>query len=428
MKDKSRDHESFLILKDHEKYVRKLNNEEAGKLFIALFAYADRKEVPDFYHEDNGSRLSMTYDILTDTMDVNEKKYAAIVEKRKEAGRKGGIESGKSRKERSKRSKCLDGEANEADIETDNVNVSGTDTGRGSETDIDIETDSEDKSSASAGPDPPGPSLEGGPAPGADLFTYSQLLQKCRAGNVDLTEEGIRIFLEDMKADKWTMYGKPVEKRFILRALREWANKHTEYTAVKQIPSSNKAKPQEQDNKAVPILKTKGMAPGWDDNCCIFDSYIPIVENVDFWNDLYPHGQEYSETQISQIAYSYAKRYSNGFRPDAAYAYPFSQLIRDQIEWEIKCIINAYTESDINQKELHNSNLMTLLRERLSYLPKASFSKLHLSYIEENYQKEIPDAPMRKNENALCWKDDYKSFFNSEPGKCVNDTYLYLED
>lgn len=229
MKEKSRSHESFLLLKDHEKYVRRLSLEDAGRLLLALFAYADRKEVPDFYQEDDSSRLSLTYEIITDHMDVNEQRYSEIVEKRRIAGRKGGIKSGESR---SKRSNCLNDEANEPDTDTDTGTVSDTESDTGSERDTTTEVPSDSVCS-----DSHGSALKADPANRPALFTYSQLLKKRDAGKVKLTDEGIRVFLEDMKADDWTMYGKSVEKHLILRVLREWSNKHPEYWPdVSEVP------------------------------------------------------------------------------------------------------------------------------------------------------------------------------------------------
>jgi len=246
MKKEKRDHESFLILKDHEKYVQKLNHEEVGKLFLALFAYADRKEVPDFYNEDQSSRLSMTFEIMTDTIDTNATKYAERCEKNKKAGRKGGIKSGETRRERSKRSECFNDEANEADNDIDTVTVNDTESV--SVIDTVTDTDSEDTSDSESSGEP-GPLPDGGPAPEADLFTFDQLKKKRTAGKVNLSDEGISVFLEDMQADDWTMYGEPVEKRLILRTLREWANKHPEYSIndskedQRQAPANQRREP-----------------------------------------------------------------------------------------------------------------------------------------------------------------------------------------
>lgn len=243
MKKAERQHESILILKEHEKYVKRLNNEEAGQLFLALLAYADRGEIPGFYEEDQGSRLSMIFEMMTDTIDVNEKKYSAICEKRKVSGKKGGIRSGEVRRERSKRSNCFKDEANEADIDNDTVTVNDTE----SVSVIDTVTDTDSESiSDSESPDSPGPLPEGGPESGADLFSLDQLLKKRTAGKVNLSDEGVKTFLEDMQADDWTMYGEPVEKRLILRTLREWANKHPEYAPVE---------PEEKPKRQLTILE-----------------------------------------------------------------------------------------------------------------------------------------------------------------------------
>ena len=70
------------------------------------------------------------------------------------------------------------------------------------------------------------------PAPDSDLFTIDQLKRCIKKNKVDLTDEGAAAFLDEMHADGWTLYGKPVEKRTITRVLREWAKRHGEYAAA----------------------------------------------------------------------------------------------------------------------------------------------------------------------------------------------------
>ena len=77
---------------------------------------------------------------------------------------------------------------------------------------------------ASAAGAAPRPALE------SDLFTLDQLSRNVKRNKIDLSADGIRAFLEDMHADGWTMYGKPVEKKTITRVLREYAKRHAEYS------------------------------------------------------------------------------------------------------------------------------------------------------------------------------------------------------
>ena len=64
------------------------------------------------------------------------------------------------------------------------------------------------------------------------MFTLDQLKNCIKKNKVDLTDEGAAAFLEEMHKSNWSLYGKPVEKRFITRTLREWAKRHGEYAAA----------------------------------------------------------------------------------------------------------------------------------------------------------------------------------------------------
>lgn len=70
------------------------------------------------------------------------------------------------------------------------------------------------------------------PAPDADLFTLDQVKRCIRKNKIDLSDDGAAAFLEEMHESNWTLYGKPVEKKYITRTLREWAKRHGEYAAA----------------------------------------------------------------------------------------------------------------------------------------------------------------------------------------------------
>lgn len=65
--------------------------------------------------------------------------------------------------------------------------------------------------------------------PAADLFSVKQLLATAKKNKVNLTEEGVRAFHDEMHESGWILYQKPVEKKGIVKALRGWAKYHAEY-------------------------------------------------------------------------------------------------------------------------------------------------------------------------------------------------------
>lgn len=65
--------------------------------------------------------------------------------------------------------------------------------------------------------------------PTGDLFSVAKLNDIAAKNKVNLTDEGVKIFHEEMQVSGWTLYKKPVEKKFIVKVLREWSKKHVEF-------------------------------------------------------------------------------------------------------------------------------------------------------------------------------------------------------
>ena len=55
------------------------------------------------------------------------------------------------------------------------------------------------------------------------------LLTVITRARIPMSAEGLTHFLEQMKADGWMLYGKPVEKKTIARALRGWLKYHPQF-------------------------------------------------------------------------------------------------------------------------------------------------------------------------------------------------------
>lgn len=59
---------------------------------------------------------------------------------------------------------------------------------------------------------------------GSDTYTLEEIFKIARDGKVNISDEGIRSFFNQIREDGWTMYGRPIDN--ILRAIREYAKKH----------------------------------------------------------------------------------------------------------------------------------------------------------------------------------------------------------
>lgn len=72
MSKKETEKKSFLIYYDNEVIVCRLSDDEAGKLFKALFPYGKENIKPDF---NNSPALAMAFDILSMAIDRDKEKY-----------------------------------------------------------------------------------------------------------------------------------------------------------------------------------------------------------------------------------------------------------------------------------------------------------------------------------------------------------------
>ena len=76
---------AFLLYKNHAEIFEKLSDEQAGKLIKAIFEYERTGITPELE-----PLLDMAFTPIKQTIDIDAEKYAQKVEKRREAGSKGG--------------------------------------------------------------------------------------------------------------------------------------------------------------------------------------------------------------------------------------------------------------------------------------------------------------------------------------------------
>ena len=76
---------SFVLYYDYRQHLTLLNDEERGRLLMALLDYAENRKEPEL----EGAAL-MAFSFIRAQMDRDAAKYAATLEKRREAGKQGG--------------------------------------------------------------------------------------------------------------------------------------------------------------------------------------------------------------------------------------------------------------------------------------------------------------------------------------------------
>lgn len=108
---------SFILYENYWNQLQLLNFDQCGRLLMAVFAHECGKKLPEL-----DSLTQMLFSVIADQLDRDREKYEDMSKRRSEAGRKGGIASGKARAV----SSCEANEANASDNDNENENEKET--------------------------------------------------------------------------------------------------------------------------------------------------------------------------------------------------------------------------------------------------------------------------------------------------------------
>ena len=111
---------TFVLYCDWEDVINDLTDEEAGRLFKAIFAYVNNGIVNHF---DKGTGISIAYKTMCKQIDVNRKKYEQVVEKRRNAANKRWKKSDEDMQSNAKNANAYFAMHNDNVNENDNDNV-----------------------------------------------------------------------------------------------------------------------------------------------------------------------------------------------------------------------------------------------------------------------------------------------------------------
>ncbi|MBO5449443.1 MAG: hypothetical protein J5994_08945 [Ruminococcus sp.] len=140
MADYITENKSFIVYKDWEQYVSMLSDEETGKLFKALFAFARGGEVRSLE-----GMTAMAFAFMRTALERDGKKWEETVSKRREGGKKGGRPPKTSGEKNLPETLRFSEKVREPDKETvkDTVNETDKDNVNDNETDIETVTGTE---------------------------------------------------------------------------------------------------------------------------------------------------------------------------------------------------------------------------------------------------------------------------------------------
>lgn len=196
---------SFILYCDIGQHLELLSDEDAGLLFKGIVHYADTGEPPQL-----PPMAAMAFSFIRAQIDRDQEKWNTTREKRRAAGKSGGLKSGESRQRsnEAKEANASNPKQNEAD-EADNVNVTVPVTGNVPVTVINREKT--DK--------PPRPRFT--PPSTDDAITYF-----CEQGS---SAAEAKSFLDYYAANGWKVGGRATMKNW-QAAARNWIRRAGQYS------------------------------------------------------------------------------------------------------------------------------------------------------------------------------------------------------
>lgn len=130
------DRVSFILYKNYVKQVRMLTNEQAGEWIKNVYEYVCTGE----YEESDDFGVTLMLSMTCNQLDVDARKYEEKVERRREAGRKGGLQRAKNYIEASN---AKNAKANQADKEEEKEIETDKEKEKEIENEIEIEEETE---------------------------------------------------------------------------------------------------------------------------------------------------------------------------------------------------------------------------------------------------------------------------------------------
>ncbi len=100
MKECMNEKNSFILYCNYEEQLNMLNDEQVGQLFRGVFAYMRTGE-----QHSSDPMVTMLLSVICHQLDVDSRKYEETKERRKEAGRKGGLQKAENKMKNKKGSK-----------------------------------------------------------------------------------------------------------------------------------------------------------------------------------------------------------------------------------------------------------------------------------------------------------------------------------
>ena len=117
--------QSFVLYADQLKHISRLSDEQAGRLFKAIYAFADTQETPVI----DDPAVDMAFSFISEQIKRDAEKYNSVCEKRREAGKQGGAPKGnKNASKTSKSTNWSPKQANQPDTDTEPDTVPESDT------------------------------------------------------------------------------------------------------------------------------------------------------------------------------------------------------------------------------------------------------------------------------------------------------------
>ena len=174
------DKNSFLLYTDYYEQIELLNIEQRGILLTAIMAYQLDNELPDM-----DAITKMCFSFISADMRRNNEKYAEVIEKRREAGRKGGKKT----------------QANQANAYFAQANKNGAQANQANQADnVNVNDNDNVNDSVNVSVNDNEPQLSGGPD--THIPTFDEIALFCNQHNI---KTDIKKFMQYNEGKGWSM-------------------------------------------------------------------------------------------------------------------------------------------------------------------------------------------------------------------------------
>ena len=275
-----RSYQSITLYKDMAPQILELEKVEAGEILQAIMRYSCYGEDTDMSQYDRFVRsLWKTIKLKLEAGETHDREISET--NRNNAMKRWEKEKGNATACDGVQSNKLNATACDGTTYTYTYTVTGTNSS--TTTISSTVTDTKQADAVSAGRLTASAAAENADPSAGDLFSFKQIKAMARRNKINLTDEGLQVFYEEMQDSGWILYQKPVEKKGIVKAVRGWAKNNPQYhleSVTEQADFQKNNPPKKVFKSFKPWLKYHGYDSNYENGFADYDEEITIDKEM----------------------------------------------------------------------------------------------------------------------------------------------------